>query len=676
VAADLLDEFSDGVFWVELAPLAHGALVPDVVALTLGVREDSDTQVPLARTLGEHLRAKSLLLILDNCEHVVGAAAMLSEGLLKNCPRLRILATSREALGVAGETPYLVPSLTMPPDEGLEFGFGLMGADVQAGAGAVNASTSTPSVEELAAYESIRLFVDRASTLVPSFTLNSENAEDVSQICRRLDGIPLAIELAAARVRVLSPGQIAARLDDRFRLLTGGNRTALPRQQTLKALIDWSYDLLSKDERELLMRLSVFAGGWDLEACDEICLQSMPGFTEGESGGGAMELLDLFSQLVDKSLVMINHADGMPRYRLLETVRQYCAERLNQAGLTGQLRERHCDYFLRLAEAGQKEFQGPRQSQWFARVRLEHDNMRVALEWCEKSAGDAAAGKGLRLASALSYFWLSQSHLREGRRRLAAALAHPRESAATPRERAAGIHGAALLAWAEGDYAAASSMFEQALELYRELADDLGVANCLSGFGHVARESGNFAAAESYFTQSLEHNRRAASRFGEAGNMINLGQIAGQLGDLAKARELLHAASELNKELGNEAWESVSLSALAVVAAAMGDFDAARVYCEQTLAINRRLGRRVGVARALECFAYLSATQDLPDRAARLYAAAETLRQAIGAPLLPSEKRELDHGVRHARSGLISTAAWSEGRGWTGERAIGEALGR
>jgi predicted ATPase/class 3 adenylate cyclase len=682
VAADLLDEFGDGVYWVELAPLAHAALVPDAVALALGVREDGDAAVPLARTLAEHLRTKSLLLILDNCEHVVAAAAMLAEGLLKNCPRVRVLATSREALGVAGETPYLVPSLTMPPDEeGLGLGFGPMASDVLPGtASAVGGGPQT--LTDLANYESIRLFVDRASTLVSSFALTNENAEDVSQVCRRLDGIPLAIELAAARVKVLSPKQIAARLDDRFRLLTGGNRTALPRQQTLRALIDWSYDLLSDHERELLMRLSVFAGGWDLEACDAVCLQSMPshgGESEGGSGNGhsrdgaAMELLDLFSQLVDKSLVMANQTDGMPRYRLLETVRQYCAERLHQAGLTAVVKDRHRDHFLALAEAAQKEFQGPRGAQWFGRMRVEHDNVRKALEWCERNDQSAvAAERGLRIAAAMSYFWMTQGHQRDGRRRLAAALGHPQAGAAPAARRAAAQYEAGLLAWADSDLNGAGEFFEQSLAIRRELADDVGVAKCLTGFGMVAREREDWAGAESFFSQALEYHRRAGNGIGEAGNLNDLGTLARRRGDLESARGMILRALEINRRLGNEAWQAVNHSYLALIAAATGDVVSSRQFCEQTMSISRRLGRRIGVARALECWGYWAAAQGQAERAARFYGAAETLRHALGAPLIQSETRELDEGVPVARSSLVGTPAWEEGRGWTVERSVAE----
>jgi len=338
VAADLVEEFANGVWLVELAALTDPALVPQAVASALGVREEPGR--PLLATLSDYLKAKRLLLLLDNCEHLVAACAYLAEALLRACPHLRILATSREALNIAGETVWRVPSLSLPD------------------------LLHLPSVEHLTQYEAVRLFIERALISRPDFVLTSQGAPSVAQVCHRLDGIPLAIELAAARVKVLSVEQIAARLDNRFRLLTSGSRTALPRQKTLRAAIDWSYDLLSETERMVLRRLSVFAGGWTLEAAEAICV--------GE-GIEWHEVLDPLMQLVDKSLVMMEEQGGTVRYRLLETVRQYGRDKLPASGEADVVRGRHRDWYLALAERAEPELLGSNQAVWLERLETEHD---------------------------------------------------------------------------------------------------------------------------------------------------------------------------------------------------------------------------------------------------------------------------------------------------------------
>jgi non-specific serine/threonine protein kinase len=347
VAGEALGDFPDGVWLVELAALADPALVAGAVAMAVGVRE-----VPgraLTESLVDHLRDRTLLLILDNCEHLVAAAAGLADVLLRSCPRLRVLATSREPLGSAGETIWRVPSLTLPP---------LSAADA-------------PLLEPLTRYEAVRLFVERARAAVPAFAPSAENAPALVEICRRLDGIPLAIELAAARVRVFSAAQIAARLDDRFRLLTAGPRTALPRQQTLRATVDWSYDLLAEPERALLRRLSVFAGGWTFEAAEAVA-----------AGDGIQThaVLDLMAQLVDKSLVIAEEQRGAVRYRLLETIRAYARDRLLEAGEAERTRDRHLAYFLGLAEEAEPRLRGAEERVTLDRLEAEHANLQAALE--------------------------------------------------------------------------------------------------------------------------------------------------------------------------------------------------------------------------------------------------------------------------------------------------------
>ena len=370
-AAELIEEYPEGLWLVELASLTDPGLVPQTLASVLGMREVPGR--PLLETLSDYLKARNLLLVLDNCEHLVEACAELASSLLGACPNLKILATSREGLGVAGETTWNVPSLSMPEPQRL------------------------PPMESLSQYEAVRLFIERAESVQPGFEVTDQNAPAVAQICHRLDGIPLAIELAAARVRVLSVEQINARLEDRFRLLTGGSRIAMPRQRTLRGAVEWSYELLSEPEHLLFNRLSVFTGGFILEAVETVCA--------GE-GVGADEVLDLLSLLVDKSLVMVGEGvEGEVRYRLLETLRQYGRERLAAIGEADETLRRHAAFFFALAEeAGQVQSQtialGPQEAAWLDRLEQEHDNLRAALGWCVES-GEAETG--LRLGEGIFF---------------------------------------------------------------------------------------------------------------------------------------------------------------------------------------------------------------------------------------------------------------------------------
>jgi predicted ATPase/class 3 adenylate cyclase len=434
VGAELADAFADGVWFVDLAPLADPALVPQTVAAVLGVHEVAGR--PLLQTVADHLRGRELLLILDNCEHLLDACAQLADALLRACPRLRILATSRELLGVAGESAWRVPSLTLPD------------------------ARQPPAAASLTQYEAVRLFIERAVAALPTFAVTNQNAPAVAQLCWRLDGIPLAIELAAARVRMLTVEQIAARLDDRFRLLTGGSRTALRRQQTLQAAIDWSYQLLSEEERLLLQRLAVFAGGWTLEAAEAVGV--------GASIEGA-DVLDLLGALVDKSLVVAEGQGAHERYRLLETIRQYAGEKLLEAGEVGPIRDQHRDWYVGLAARAEPELTGPGEEEWLGRLEVEHDNLRAALAWSLE--GDP--GVGLRLAASLGGFWARHGHLVEGRRWLEAFLtrAPAPDDPEEQRVRARALRRAGILASDQQDRAAARTFLAESLILFRALGD-------------------------------------------------------------------------------------------------------------------------------------------------------------------------------------------------------------
>jgi predicted ATPase/class 3 adenylate cyclase len=434
VAADVLEGDPDGTWLVELASVADGALVPQAVASALKVTESQGTSI--TATLLNWLAGRRLLLLIDNCEHLIQPCAELVETLLRTCSKLRVLATSREALAVAGETVWLVPSLALTDTTGLE----RPGTDQKA-----------PGVQG----EAVRLFIDRAVAAQPSFTLTDRNAAAIEQICRRLDGIPLAIELAAARVKVLSAEQISARLDDRFRFLTGGSRTAVPRQQTLQALIDWSHSLLTDPERLLLRRLSAFLGGWTLAAAEGVCAGD--GLEPGQ-------VLDLLSQLLNKSLVAVEDLEGESRYRFLETIRQYARVKLFDSGETARAAGRHLDYFLEFAEKAEQHYSGSEQAAWLDRLEAEHDNLRAAIEWSR--AGTAETAKSLRLVGALWQFWYLRGFISEGRRHLREALA---ESVHAPTVlRAKALTGASLLAHAQGDYEQGPVLIEESLALSRQ----------------------------------------------------------------------------------------------------------------------------------------------------------------------------------------------------------------
>ncbi|HKE30541.1 MAG TPA: adenylate/guanylate cyclase domain-containing protein, partial [Candidatus Angelobacter sp.] len=444
VGATCLGQFSNGVWFVELGPVADPALVSLTLLSIFNLREDSH-RTPLA-ALTDYLRAKNLLLVLDNCEHLIEVCAQISESLLHACAKLKILATSREALGIAGEVSYRVPSLvTTNPNQ-------------------------LPPLEKLLEVDSIRLFVERARTVKPDFELTKEDASFVAQTCSRLDGIPLAIELAAARVKVLTPEQIAARLDDRFHLLTGGSRTALPRQQTLRAMIDWSYSLLSEEEKTLFRRLAVFVGGWTLEAAESAC---------GEEGSG-FDILDSLTRLVDKSLIFVEEATGEMRYHRLETIRQYSREKFFESDEVEMIRGRHLDYFVRFAELAEENLQGRDQLLWGNRMSAEQDNLRAALEWGMGRNPHSA----LRIAGAANLFWTAGGYSAEGfrwtQKALEQAEKHSTRNGLTSEEklvaRAKALRGLTRLYLSLGDNASAKRVAEESVELFRQSQDRRGLA--------------------------------------------------------------------------------------------------------------------------------------------------------------------------------------------------------
>ena len=643
VAAEVLDQYPDGVWLVELAPLADPGLVPQTVASVLNLSEQAGKSY--TQTLIESFKSKRLLLLLDNCEHVLSASAQLSDALLRACPHVKILASSREGLGIGGELTYRVPSLSLP--------------DLKQKA----------TIESVSQYEAVRLFVERALFHLPSFVVTNQNAPALASVCHRLDGIPLAIELAAARVRSLSVEEINNKLDNRFRLLTGGSKTALPRQQTLRALIDWSYDLLSAQEKVLLLRLSVFAGGWMLASAEQV--------GSGDSIE-EWEVLDLLTSLADKSLVLAQTQGDTTRYGLLETVRQYARDRLAESGESLVVRANHAHYFLTLAEEVKPKLWGSEQAQWLEVLEKEHDNLRQALTlYAEDVEKDTEAGeKGLRLAADLKEFWWTRGHLSEGRECLSALLAHPGGQART-NARADALNGAGNLAYMQGDYGGARVLFEESLSIYRGLGDNGGIATSLGNLGNVAEAQGNYDGARVLNEESLAMFRDLGYKWGIAYALNNLGNVAYAQDDYAQARVLHEESLSLSRELGYKWGMAWSLLTQGDAAQAQGDYAQARVSLEECLAIAREMGDRRISAYGLEALASLAIHETDAERCARLWGAAAALRESIGSPLSPAGREKQEREMTDARedSGADAfAAAWAQGQEMTMEQAISYAL--
>jgi predicted ATPase/class 3 adenylate cyclase len=622
VAADLLEEYADGVWLVELAALTDPALVLQTVASTLGVREERAR--PLAQTLVDHLRSKSLLLVLDNCEHLLAACAELVEALLRSCSSLCILASSRESLGIAGETSYQVPSLSLPDLKQL------------------------PPAEALIQFEAARLFADRATAALPAFRLTEQNATAVARVCSQLDGIPLAIELAAARVKVLPVAKIAERLDDRFRLLTGGSRTALPRQQTLRALIDWSYDLLSENERALLRRLSVFAGGWTLEAAETVCAG------EGIEPG---EVLELLTALVEKSLVLYEPQRADARYRLLETVRQYSRDRLLESGESESVRGRHLDFVLSLFERAEPLLLGPEQIVWLDRLEAEHDNLRAALEWAGATQGEAQ----LRLAGAALWFWEMRSHYAEGRQWFQQALQHAVQGPTAVQAKA--FLGAGTMAWHQGDRDAAEPLNRQALELYRQTDDLAGTALALIGLGVAVGRNRDPERFTALTEEGLAVAQEARAMFLVGAALNNLGRYEECLA-LSRAGGYQHLTLHALGNLGDDALQQA-------------DYEAAAGYAREALETLLQTRDKRLTAQNLGTLAAVSEVQGDWRRATVLLGASDALREAIGLPLPAAKRDEQETRIGALREALgeeAFSAAWAAGRAMSLEDAVAVAL--
>jgi predicted ATPase/DNA-binding SARP family transcriptional activator len=683
LAGELVDTFTGGAWLVELASLGEPALLSQAVMTALDLREEPDR--PLEATLVRTLRDRQLLLVLDNCEHLLNACAGLAEALLRACAHLRILATSRERLGIAGEQLYRVPSLSLPD------------------------ATLHPSLERLRASEAIQLFVDRALLTQPTFTLTETNAPAVAQVCHRLDGIPLAIELAAARVGSLPVETLAERMNDRFRLLAAGSCTMLPRHRTLRALIDWSYNLLTEAERALLRRLSVFAGGWTLEAAEAVCARD---------GFEAWEVLDLLTSLVQKSLVVYEEQEGETRYRLLETVRQYGRDRLLEAGECETARTWHRDWYLEFAERAEPALRRRDQVAWLDRLEWEHDNLRAALEWSRASGIEA----GLRLASALRRFWVVRGYWQEGRQRLEGLLA-----SATPavcsRVRARALLAAGNLAFRQqaigpsGRFEQATALLEKSRDLFEGLEDKEGIADSLVLLGWVAWNLREKERTSALAEQSLALFRELRDTFGIARSLLLLGcnlaqhgerergrrpleecatlsregghtdilvpalhflaQEARTQGEPERARTLWEESLLLSQELGGKLGIAWALYALAEAALSQREYERATTLCQESLPLLQEVGRPNGIAGALGLLGRVAIAQEEPERAAQLLGAAEGIWDTISTPSLPAGGTHGEVEVAAVRGALgeeTFAAAWMAGRAMPLEEAVAFAL--
>jgi predicted ATPase/DNA-binding CsgD family transcriptional regulator/DNA-binding XRE family transcriptional regulator len=665
------------VAFVELAPLADPQLLAQTVASKLGVREQPGR--PVLATLVEVLQGKELLLVLDNCEHLVQECATLGYELLSGCPDLSILATSREPLGIAGETVWRVRPLSLP-------------------------EPGTP-LEHVGRAAAIQLFVERARAVLPGFELSEQNARAVADVCRRLDGIPLALELAAAHAPLLSAAQIAARLDDALGLLTRGSRLASARQQTVRATLDWSYGLLAAPERIFLDRLAVFAGGWTLEAAEAVA---------GTDGIEARDVLSLLGQLVDKSLVVVEPGPaGLVRYRLLEVVRQYGLERLTTRGHTPSMQDRHAAFFLTLAEQTEPELFGRGGLAAQARLEREHDNCRAALRWL---IAQADTERAQRLAGALGRFWFFRGYLSEGEAWTERVLALPGGDRPTA-GRAKTLYGAGGMALARGDYATVERTTREARDLWRRLGNRAEEGFALFVLGHVAQRQGELQTARAFLEDGLTLSRTAGQGAAEANCLWALAEVAFDQGDASEARTWAQAALVRATEVGWTVGISVARRVLGAVSLRQGDYPAATALLEASLADARELGARwwivetlaplgqlaleqgdVGQAhtclaeslklaqeladrasmvRALEGLAQLGAVQGAPRHALRLAGAAAALRDSIRAPLAPVERSRLERRLASARRTLgerAAQAAWAEGRALPLQQVVDLAL--
>lgn len=677
-AASGMGGFEDGLFFVPLAPVGDSELVVPTIARILEVREQRGQG--LLAALAAYLRDRHMLLVLDNFEQVTQAGPVLAE-LLLAAPRLKILVSSRAVLRIYGEHSLLVPPMSLP------------------------AEGEAPRARRMVEYEAVRLFVTRAQAARPDFELTEENAPQVAGICARLDGLPLAIELAASRVRTLSPAGLLSRLGSKLDLLSAGMRDLPPRQQTLRGAVDWSYDLLGEEERALLRRVSVFVGGCTLEAAEECAGVGEPVLPRDD-------VLSLIESLLDKSLLRRDESGGEPRFWMLEIIRDYGLEKLEESGEAVALRQMQASYFLAMVEQAEPELQGQGQAGWLARLESEHENLRAVIRR-SLDAGDIDTAA--RLGGGLRRFWYLRGHLTEGRRWLEEILAHG--SSLSPDLRAGTLHAVGTLAWSQGDYPSARHFFEESLQIRRELGDTHGIADLLNNLGVVALPQGDVDAARAMHEESLALFRELGDRWGASMALANLGLVALHRQDCDAAGALLTESLQIRRSLGDKQSIAQSLNNLGTVMRCKGQYDLAyelhgesleifveledrwsialchanmgfarlsqgryieaRGLLREGLSLFRELDVRQGVATCIEGLAAVEGRLDHPDRSARLYGAAAALREEIGVPLPPTERPDYERHLSAARASSDParfSAAWSRGRVMSLESAIAQAL--
>ena len=678
VARDLVGAYPDGVWLVELAPLSEGKLVPQAVARAMRVREQPGR--PLVDTLTEALHKKATLLVLDNCEHLVDSVAHLADTLVDLCSQLRVLTTSREPLEVEDEVVWRVSSLSTPNTDRL------------------------PLAGELMRYDAVRLFVERTRLRLSAFEITPENATAVAEVCRKLEGIPLAIELAAARMDVLTAEQIAQRLDRALGLLTGG-RTENRRHRTLRATLDWSHELLSEPEGKLFGRLSVFAGGWTLEAAEAV--GAGDGIEEGD-------VVELFLMLVDKSLVAVETSrEGGPRYTMLEPVRQYAQEKLEESGEARAMKHAHAEYFVALAEEAEPRLWESGDKAWFRRLEEEHDNLRAALSW---TGEHQEAELALRLGGALRWFWRTRGFFGEGRNWLERALSEEGPTSAEARAKAldgvgwlaseqrdmdrveaaaeeglklcdeAGIRGVILAdfknllgeaAWQRGDHERAAELFEESLGFHREAKNSRGIAWSACSLANVSSDRGDYQRAKELYEEAIALSREIGGALPLGDLLIALGYEYLLEGDHERATALNEEAVELYRKRGSKGGLRYALDTLGWAALLREDHERARTLLEENLVLCKEIGDKYTGSASVEGLACSAASREEAQRAARLFGAAQTLREAVGYHQKPRERALVEPYLDAARSRL-SEAEWetafAEGQARSYEEVVEYAL--
>jgi predicted ATPase/class 3 adenylate cyclase/Tfp pilus assembly protein PilF len=679
VAAELLDHFEQGAYFVALAPVSDAALVPSTIALTLEISEQGSK--PLLQILKDYFRDKQMLLVLDNFEQVTAAAPQIAD-LLAAASKLKILVSSRAALRVYGEKEFLVPPLRLP-DLG-----------------------QLPSLAQLTQYEAVQLFIERAQDVKPDFVVTNENAPAVAEICHRLDGLPLAIELAATRIRLLPPNTLLSRLSSRLKLLTSGARNLPARQQTLRGAIDWSYNLLDEDEQRLFRRLGVFVGGCTIEAAEAVC---------NADGDLAVDVLDGIESLVEKSLLrQVETASGEPRFLMLQTIWEYAAEQLAASDEAATIEQQHTRFFLTLAETADPQLRGPHQLEWLECLETEHDNLRAALRRAREQ-GDAE--QSLRLAGALAWFWRLRGYLSEGSAWLEGALTLAKgpehelrlggalsglatltmlqgrvpaarryiEQSKELFQMSKDAHGLAfalrtlgLIHLFQGDPPAANAALEESLTLYRAVGETWGVGMSLMILGMAALRQREFATARTRFEESLARFRQTGDTWFTAVLLNNLGDLARMEGDNGRATTLYDESLALFRKTGSKREIAASLHNLAYVAHNQGDDTRAAQLFEESLTRQQELGNQEGMTECLAGFALLAASHGKLSTAARLLGAVAAIRQAIGALAWPGGTTEYERNEALVREQLdppTFTAAWAEGQRMTMDAAVAYALG-